>query len=139
MAALLGAGVVLLAVRPLLTRLPEPADATGRTRCPYAALGRLVVRLACALLSAVAVGLAWRAGPRCRRGRLWVVLGTAALLLAAVDARTTWLPLRLTRVAWVRWGRPSCSAARLAGMRRTRRPSPLRPGTGGGRAARSTC
>lgn len=31
---------------------------------------------------------------------VWLVLGTLGLLLAAIDAATTWLPLPLTRVAW---------------------------------------
>ena len=30
----------------------------------------------------------------------WLVLATLGLLLAAIDAATTWLPLSLTRVAW---------------------------------------
>ena len=30
----------------------------------------------------------------------WLVLATLGLLLAAIDAATTWLPLPLTRVAW---------------------------------------
>ena len=113
-AALLSAGVALLAVRTLLTRLPEPTDAPP-DKVPYAELGGWSTAIACAVLSATAVGLAWLAVPVPARP-LWVVLGTAALLLAAVDARTTWLPLRLTRVAWVLMGAAVLLGGALAGI-----------------------
>ena len=101
-ATLVCAGVMLLGVRSVLNRLPEPADAPA-DKLPYAALGGWGFRLLCAGLSAVAVGLSWVLVPVPARP-LWVVLGTVALLLAAVDARTTWLPLPLTRLAWLAMG-----------------------------------
>jgi leader peptidase (prepilin peptidase)/N-methyltransferase len=47
----------------------------------------------------VAAGVAWLTGPPAIQP-LWWVLGTLGVLLAAIDARTTWLPLPLTRLAW---------------------------------------
>ncbi len=52
------------------------------------------------MLSAVAVAIPALALPRPVLPG-WLVLATLGLLLAAIDARTTWLPLPLTRVAWV--------------------------------------
>lgn len=99
-----GAGVALgvgaltaLLVRPVLTRLPEPPDGAGKR--PYADLVTPSFVLGCGLLAILGAGLAWLSLPRPVQP-LWWVLGTLGLLLAAVDARTTWLPLRLTRVAW---------------------------------------
>ena len=47
---------------------------------------------------------------------MWVVLGTVGLLLAAVDARTTWLPLRLTHAAWVLMGAAILVGGAVAGF-----------------------
>jgi leader peptidase (prepilin peptidase) / N-methyltransferase len=98
-AALLCAGALLVVVRPVLNRLPEPGDASA-DKLPYAALAGWRFALVCAGLSAVAVGVSWVLVPVPARP-LWVVLGTVALVLAAVDARTTWLPLPVTRLAWL--------------------------------------
>ncbi len=44
--------------------------------------------------------MGWGLAPVAARP-LWLVLGTVAVLLAAIDARTTWLPLVLTRIGWL--------------------------------------
>lgn len=113
-AALLSAGAMLVAVRSLLTRLPEPIDAPP-DKLPYAALGGWSTAIVCAALSVVAVALSWLAVPAPARPA-WIVLGTAGLLLAAVDARTTWLPLRLTHAAWVLMGVAILLGGALAGF-----------------------
>ena len=105
---------MLVAVRSLLTRLPEPIDAPP-DKLPYAALGTWSTALVCAALSAVAVAVGWLSVPAPARP-LWLVLGTAALLLAAVDARTTWLPLRLTHAAWVLMGAAILVGGAVAGV-----------------------
>lgn len=87
---------VLLGTRPCLVRLPEPAS-PHEPKTAYADLptGRFVAGCtALAAGGATLVGLvlppaAWP---------LWWVLCAPALVLVAVDARTTWLPLPLTRV-----------------------------------------
>ena len=56
--------------------------------------------------------------PRCRSRPVlpgWLVLATLGLLLAAIDARTTWLPLPLTRVAWVAMAAATGVGALLGG------------------------
>ncbi len=80
---------------------PESATTEPSTvKIPYAQLATARFGAVVGLLAAATVGLS--------AGMLplpvlpaWVVLGTVGLLLAAIDARTTWLPLSLTRVAWV--------------------------------------
>lgn len=86
---------VLLGTRPVLRRLPEPPD-PPEPKTPYAALptGRLVaVCTALAAAGALLVGVVLPPAT----WPLWWVLGAPALVLVAVDARTTWLPLPLTR------------------------------------------
>ena len=58
---------------------------------------------------------------------LWTVLSTAGVLLAAIDARTTWLPLRLTRIAWLLMIVGAFAAAALGGW-----PLLVRSGVGAG-------
>lgn len=113
-AALLCAGAMLVGTRPVLTWLPEPAGAPA-DKVRYAVLADWRFVLVCAALSAVAVGFAWTQVPVPVRP-LWVVLGTVALLLAAVDARTTWLPLRLTQVAWLAMAAAILLGVGLAGL-----------------------
>jgi leader peptidase (prepilin peptidase) / N-methyltransferase len=93
---LLAAAPVLLGTRPLLRRLPEPRP-PHEPKTAYAALpnGRFVVT--CTVLAgagATLVGLVLPAAV----WPLWWVLCAPGLVLVAVDARTTWLPLPLTRV-----------------------------------------
>jgi leader peptidase (prepilin peptidase)/N-methyltransferase len=46
---------------------------------------------------------------------MWSVLAILGVLLAAIDARTSWLPLRLTRMAWVAMSVAAVLAASLGG------------------------
>lgn len=101
---------VLLGTRALLRRLPEPAEPDGKTAYRDLASARFVgVCTGTAAAGAVLVGLAlppptWP---------LWWVLAAPGAVLAAIDARTTWLPLPLTRVAW---GAGVVGAAFLLGL-----------------------
>lgn len=111
----IGCGVVvLLAAPPVLRRLPEPALEPGEDKLPYAALSGWAFAGGCALLACLAVGIGWPLSPAPARPA-WLVLGTVAVLLAAIDARTTWLPLPLTRVAWVLMGVAVAAAWLLGG------------------------
>lgn len=92
-------GVVVAAgVRPVLARLPEPVDAGVKP--PYRLLATAGFVTACVLCALSAQGIALAALPASVQP-LWSVLAVFGVVLAAVDARTTWLPLRLTRAAWV--------------------------------------
>ena len=95
----LAASVMVGGVRPVLRRLPEPRDAP-EDKTPYAGLPDRRFVAWCAVSAAVAtVGCALLLPTRVLP--LWFVLSTAGVLLAAIDARTTWLPLPLTRLTWV--------------------------------------
>ena len=94
------AGAVVASVllgRLVVARLPEPADGAGKVR--YADLVSTGFVVGCALVSGAAAVIGWLAVPTALQP-LWWVLATFGVVLAAVDARTTWLPLRLTRLAW---------------------------------------
>lgn len=90
---------LLLAGRPLLLLLPEPEVDPGEVKLPYRSLPTVpfvaVTTLVGGTLTAAA---AWRTPVA--TWPLWLVLGTLGVLLGAVDARTTWLPLRLTHGLW---------------------------------------
>ena len=90
-------GMVVL-TRPILRRLPEPKDGEGKPRYADLATPRLVA--GCALLAGAAVTIGWLTAPPAVQP-LWWVLSSIGVLLAAIDALTTWLPLRLTQAAWV--------------------------------------
>lgn len=99
---ILTSAVVMAAAAPAVLRhLPEPADGDGKT--PYGELATTRFVLLCVVLSVLAQLVALTALPRPLLP-LWTVLATAGVLLAAIDARTTWLPLTLTRVAWAMMG-----------------------------------
>jgi leader peptidase (prepilin peptidase) / N-methyltransferase len=83
--------------RPILRRLPEPAAGEGKPR--YADLASPPVVAGCVLLAGAAAAGAWVTGPLAIQP-LWWVLSSFGVLLATVDALTTWLPLRLTQAAW---------------------------------------
>ncbi len=82
---------------PFLARLPEPADAAGKR--PYADLVRPGFVISCTFASGLAVAVSLVTLPPAV-WPMWWVLGVPVLLLTAVDAGTTWLPQRLTRLAW---------------------------------------
>jgi leader peptidase (prepilin peptidase) / N-methyltransferase len=94
---LLAAVPVLVGTRPLLVRLPEPLEPDGKT--PYRQLPTRRFVGVCTLLAGLGAGLvgltltspAWP---------LWWVLCAPTLVLVAVDAKTTWLPLVLTHLVW---------------------------------------
>ena len=93
--AMLGMAVL---TGPILRRLPEPVAGQGKPRYADLASPRLVA--GCALLAGVAVTMGWLTGPPAIQP-LWWVLSSFGVLLAAIDALTTWLPLQLTQVAWL--------------------------------------
>lgn len=94
----LGVGLTTAALaRPLLRWLPEPIDAPDKP--PYGELGSVGFLTICGLLSAAAALTAWTALPRAIQP-LWWVLSSVGVVLAVIDARTTWLPLRLTQLGW---------------------------------------
>jgi leader peptidase (prepilin peptidase)/N-methyltransferase len=98
--AALAVGTVLVMgvlTRPILRRLPEPAVGEGKPRYADLATPRLVA--GCALLAGAAVATAWLTTPLAIQP-LWWVLSSLGVLLATIDALTTWLPLRLTQAAW---------------------------------------
>jgi leader peptidase (prepilin peptidase)/N-methyltransferase len=104
---------LFLATPAVLRRLPEPspvrgageaedaheADQAEDAKIPYAALATRRFAAIVGVLSAVAVATPALVLPRTVLPG-WLVLATLGVLLAAIDARTTWLPLPLTRVAW---------------------------------------
>lgn len=90
--------VTAFGVRPVLGRLPEPdhGDVVKVAYRDLASCRFIGWCTAFALLGAVVTSLtlpvwSWP---------VWSVLNTTGVLLVAIDARTTWLPLRLTQVSW---------------------------------------
>jgi leader peptidase (prepilin peptidase)/N-methyltransferase len=111
-AALATALVTAGLVRPALRWLPEPE--AEEDKVPYAELDRPRFVLACVLCSAVAAALGWTALPASLQP-LWSVLAVGGVLLAAVDAATTWLPLPLVQLTWLAMAVATLAAASLAG------------------------
>ena len=107
------AAPVLVGTRPLLARLAEPLEAEGKPR--YRALADARFVGCCTALSAVAAVLVALTLPA-ETWPLWWVLGAPALVLVAVDARTTWLPLDLTRSVWVATAGAGALASVLGGV-----------------------
>jgi len=98
-------------VGPLLRWLPEtPAP----DEPVYRELARPDFMLACVLCSAVAAALSWSALPPALQP-LWSVLSVGGVLLAAVDAATTWLPLPLVQATWVAMTVATLAGASLGG------------------------
>jgi leader peptidase (prepilin peptidase) / N-methyltransferase len=56
--------------------------------------------LVASLLAAFTAVLSWYAVPIAALPA-WMVIGTCGALLAMIDARTTWLPLRLIQASWL--------------------------------------
>ena len=99
--ALVTGVVVAVSVRPVLVRLPEPVGVSeSDDKIAYLDLGSRRFVLTCALVAVLAQAIALVALPLSVQP-LWTVLAVCGVLLAAIDARTTWLPLRLTRLGWV--------------------------------------
>lgn len=76
------------------------ADDHDADKIPYASLATQEFALVVGVLATVSVAMTAMALPIAVQPT-WLVLGTLGLLLAAIDARTTWLPLPLTRLAWL--------------------------------------
>jgi len=98
--------------RPLLRWLREPADAAGKL--PYAELGSVGFLAACGFAAAAATLTAGLTLPGSIQP-MWWALSSAGVVLAAIDARTTWLPLRLTRLAWGLMGMGALTSLLLGG------------------------
>ena len=97
-AALTIAVACALLIRPVLRQLPEPAG--GHDKPLYRDLATIRFLLVCAVLAGLATAVSWLSLPHYIQP-MWVVLATLGVLLAAIDARTSWLPLRLTQIAWL--------------------------------------
>jgi leader peptidase (prepilin peptidase)/N-methyltransferase len=121
--------VMGFATGPVLRRLPEPLDGDGKTTYRDLATTRFI--LGCVLLSALAQVLALASEP-VRTLPLWTVLATAGVLLAAIDGRTTWLPLTLTRLAWTLMAAAVLLAVALGGSPATLLRTLLGAGAAGG-------
>jgi leader peptidase (prepilin peptidase) / N-methyltransferase len=101
-----------LLVRPLLRRLPEPVP--GDRKPTYRDLGTTRFVLVCGALAGVTAAVSWLTVARYAQP-MWSVLAILGVLLAAIDARTSWLPLLLTRIAWLAMAVASVLAASLGG------------------------
>ena len=88
--------LVVWHARGLLPRQPEPDPASpgADSKPPYSKLATWPFTASCVLLAALCQ-LAGVVGVPAHRP-LWISWGSAVLVLVAVDARTTWLPRRLT-------------------------------------------
>jgi leader peptidase (prepilin peptidase)/N-methyltransferase len=99
-------------VRPLLRRLPEPVPGDGKPI--YGDLGTTRFVLVCGLLAGSGAAVSWLTVARYAQP-MWSVLAVLGVLLAAIDARTSWLPLLLTRISWLAMAVASVLAAPLGG------------------------
>lgn len=112
-AAVLVTGLLCAAVAgPLLQWLPEPAEPDGKLA--YRDLVTPHFLLGCSLCAAVAAAVSWTTLPAVVQP-LWTVLAVGGVLLAGVDAVTTWLPLPLTHIAWASMVVATGVGASLAG------------------------
>ena len=98
---LLGGAVVALTTGPVLRALPEPAGEPDKIS--YRSLATWPFALGCGLLAAAATFAVVVQVPPVSRFA-WIGLVTAGVLMAAIDARTTWLPRVLSHVGWILTG-----------------------------------
>jgi leader peptidase (prepilin peptidase)/N-methyltransferase len=99
-AALVAAGLVTgLLTGPALRRLPEPdgPDSTDKPLYRHLASRRFAISVAVCSMAALLV-VAARTEPVIWPA--WLPLATIGVFLVAIDAVTTWLPLRLTHLLW---------------------------------------
>ena len=102
MALMIAVACALLA-RPVLQRLPEPAAVDDQNidgKPLYRDLASIRFLLCCGVLAGLAAVVSWLSLPLYAQP-MWSVLAILGVLLAAIDARTSWLPLRLTQIAWL--------------------------------------
>ncbi|QIK72921.1 prepilin peptidase [Propioniciclava coleopterorum] len=97
--------------RPVLARLPEPPDGPAAHKPPYAALGTHGFAVSVGALAALATAVAWLSTPPAL-WLAWASLSTVNVLACAIDARTTWLPRRLSLVG----GAVAAAGAVVAGV-----------------------
>lgn len=85
---------------PTLRRLPEPEGPESNGKTPYLQLAtrRFTTGVAACSVAALIV-VAVRVEPA--MWPAWIPLATLGVFLVAIDAVTTWLPLRLTQLLWV--------------------------------------
>jgi leader peptidase (prepilin peptidase) / N-methyltransferase len=98
LAAMLTGLVMAVSTRPVLSALPEPVDAPGKVS--YRLLARPQFAVLSAAVSAAAVAGSLAVVPAGTRPA-WAVVGTCGVLLALIDASTTWLPLPLSQASWL--------------------------------------
>lgn len=99
--------VVAVSVRPILLRLPEPLSLepespepeSPATKTPYRDLASPSFVVVCVATAAAAQVLTLFTLPA-NVQPIWTVLATVGVLLAAIDASTTWLPRRLMQAGW---------------------------------------
>ena len=78
-----------LLVRPVLRRLPEPVPGTASRSTATSAAP--VSCSSAVSLAGIAAAVSWLSLPRYAQP-MWSVLAILGVLLAAIDARTSWLP-----------------------------------------------
>jgi len=95
----LSAGVAAAALTLVSARrLAEPPDPGEKVA--YRTLGSGAFVVGCAALAAAGMATAVASVPTATLPGWWV-LSVVAVVLAVIDARTTWLPLPLTRLGWL--------------------------------------
>lgn len=118
-AAAVAVGTLLALLTPRILRaLPEPQSWSGdpgehegpdepagpgepdQSKIPYASLATPQFALIVGGLATLGTAAAGLLLPLSGLP-VWTTLSTFGMLLAAIDARTTWLPLPLTRLAWL--------------------------------------
>lgn len=99
---------------PVLRRLPEPPSGPHHGSKPlYASLATPRFGVGVSACS-VAAALVLLAQLPAHSWLVWLPLATVGVLLAGIDAVTTWLPLSLTRVLWFGTGVAAAAQALLA-------------------------
>ena len=83
----------------VLRALPEPSDPEADAKLPYAALASRRFSWGVGLATFVASAVSFSASPA-DTWLAWVSLSAVGVLSAAIDLRTTYLPLPLARVGW---------------------------------------
>jgi len=102
LAAVVTGGLVAAATGPVLRWLPEPGpdEPDADTKVRYAALAGSRFAVGVGAAAGAAALLAWVSLPLTVQP-LWAVLASVGVLLAVIDAITTWLPRRLTQAGWL--------------------------------------
>jgi leader peptidase (prepilin peptidase)/N-methyltransferase len=101
-----------LLTRPVLQRLPEPVHGDGKPL--YRDLASVGFMMNCGVCAGLAAAVSWLSLPGYAQP-MWAVIAILGVLLAAIDARTSWLPLRLTRIAWLAMAVAAVMSTVLAG------------------------